>query len=87
MYDHLNLNGRPVRHEAYTTLAAVAAATASIGVGTMVTAPNFRHPVTSAKIALSLHALCEGRFVMGVGAGGPGGDSELEQAAAECPRS
>ncbi|MBG0816490.1 LLM class flavin-dependent oxidoreductase [Planomonospora sp. ID82291] len=76
LYDHLNLNGRPVWHEAYTTLAAVAAATSRIGMGTMVTAPNFRHPVTSAKAALSLDALAEGRFVMGVGAGGPGGDSD-----------
>ncbi|MEU4422421.1 LLM class flavin-dependent oxidoreductase [Actinoplanes sp. NPDC024001] len=76
LYDHLNLNGRPVWHEAYTVLAAVAAATTRIGVGTMVTAPNFRHPVTSAKAALSLDALAEGRFVLGVGAGGPGGDSD-----------
>ncbi|RVX43901.1 luciferase-like monooxygenase [Nonomuraea polychroma] len=76
LYDHLNLYGRPVWHEAYTTLAAVAEATSSIGVGTMVTAPNFRHPVTSAKAALSLDALSEGRFVMGLGAGGPGGDSD-----------
>ncbi|MFC4056713.1 LLM class flavin-dependent oxidoreductase [Planomonospora corallina] len=75
LYDHLNLDGRPVWHEAYTTLAAVAAATSRIGVGTMVTAPNFRHPVTSAKAALSLDALSEGRFVLGIGAGGPGGDS------------
>lgn len=76
LYDHLNLNGRPVWHEAYTTLAAVAAVTSRIGVGTMVTSPNFRHPVTSAQAALSLDALSEGRFVMGIGAGGPGGDSD-----------
>ncbi|MEU4722229.1 LLM class flavin-dependent oxidoreductase [Nonomuraea dietziae] len=44
--------------------------------GTMVTAPNFRHPVTSAKAALSLDALSEGRFVLGIGAGGPGADSD-----------
>ncbi|WP_328475383.1 LLM class flavin-dependent oxidoreductase [Actinoplanes sp. NBC_00393] len=76
LYDHLNLNGRPVWHEAYTALAAAAAATTRIGLGTMVTAPNFRHPVTAAKAALSLDALAEGRFVMGIGAGGPGGDSD-----------
>ncbi|MEV4457423.1 LLM class flavin-dependent oxidoreductase [Microbispora sp. NPDC049633] len=76
LYDHLNLNGDGPWHEAYTALAAVAAATSRIGVGTMVTSPNFRHPVTSAKAALSLDALSEGRFVMGIGAGGPGGDSD-----------
>ncbi|MEV4274612.1 LLM class flavin-dependent oxidoreductase [Actinoplanes xinjiangensis] len=76
LYDHLNLGSRPVWHEAYTTLAAAAAATTTIGVGTMVTAPNFRHPVTTAKAALSLDALAEGRFVLGLGAGGPGPDSD-----------
>ncbi|MGA5759540.1 LLM class flavin-dependent oxidoreductase [Nonomuraea bangladeshensis] len=76
LYDHLNLNDRPVWHESYTTLAAAAAATSRIGMGTMVTAPNFRHPVTTAKAALSLDALSEGRFVLGLGAGGPGADSD-----------
>ncbi|MFD7700685.1 LLM class flavin-dependent oxidoreductase [Streptomyces caelestis] len=76
LYDHLNLNTRPAWHEAYTSLAAVAAVTSRIGVGTMVTSPNFRHPVTSAKAALALDTVSEGRFVMGIGAGGPGGDSD-----------
>lgn len=76
LYDHLNLNDRSAWHEAYTSLAAVAAATSHIGVGTMVTSPNFRHPVTSAKAALTLDTLTQGRFVMGIGAGGPGGDSD-----------
>ncbi|MFI2380513.1 LLM class flavin-dependent oxidoreductase [Streptomyces sp. NPDC018964] len=76
LYDHLNLNARPVWHEAYTSLAGFAAVTSRIGVGTMVTSPNFRHPVTSAKAALALDAVSEGRFVMGIGAGGPGGDSD-----------
>ncbi|WP_311734121.1 LLM class flavin-dependent oxidoreductase [Streptosporangium becharense] len=76
LYDHLLLNDRERWHEAHTTLAAAAAVTSRIGVGTMVTSPNFRHPVTSAKAALSLDALSEGRFVLGVGAGGPGGDSD-----------
>jgi alkanesulfonate monooxygenase SsuD/methylene tetrahydromethanopterin reductase-like flavin-dependent oxidoreductase (luciferase family) len=75
LYDHLNLGSRPVWHEAYTTLAAAAAAT-TIGVGTMVTAPNFRHRVTTAKAALSLDALTEGRFMLGLAAGGPGPDSD-----------
>jgi alkanesulfonate monooxygenase SsuD/methylene tetrahydromethanopterin reductase-like flavin-dependent oxidoreductase (luciferase family) len=76
LYDHLNLNSEGPWHEAYTALAAVAAATSRIGVGTMVTSPNFRHPVTSAKTALALDAISEGRFVLGIGAGGPGRDSD-----------
>ncbi|WP_051570932.1 LLM class flavin-dependent oxidoreductase [Cryptosporangium arvum] len=75
-YDHLNLHGPAPWHEAWTALAAVAAATSRIGVGTQVTSPNFRHPVTTAKAALSLDALSEGRFVLGIGAGGPGRDSD-----------
>jgi alkanesulfonate monooxygenase SsuD/methylene tetrahydromethanopterin reductase-like flavin-dependent oxidoreductase (luciferase family) len=81
LYDHLNLNGEGPWHEAYTALAAVAAATSRIGVGTMVTSPNFRHPVTSAKTALALDAISEGRFVLGIGAGGPGRDSDAFGAA------
>ncbi len=76
LWDHLVLGGRPVWHEAYTTLAAAAAVTSRIGVGTMVTAPNFRHPVTTAKAALALDAVSDGRFVLGLGAGGPGADAD-----------
>ncbi|GID30609.1 hypothetical protein Abr02nite_55920 [Paractinoplanes brasiliensis] len=47
LWDHLTLGDRPVWHEAYAVLAAAAAVTDRIGVGTMVTAPNFRHPVTA----------------------------------------
>ncbi|MFG1997148.1 LLM class flavin-dependent oxidoreductase [Actinoplanes sp. NPDC048988] len=54
LWDHLVLGGRPVSHDAYAVLAAAAATTTTIGVGTMVTAPNFRHPVTTAKAALAL---------------------------------
>ncbi|MEU4694019.1 LLM class flavin-dependent oxidoreductase [Actinoplanes sp. NPDC023714] len=76
LWDHLTLGGRPVWHDAYATLAAAAAVTTRIGVGTMVTAPNFRHPVTTAKAALALDAISGGRFVLGLGAGGPGADAE-----------
>lgn len=76
MWDHLGLAGRPVWHDAWTVLAAVAASTSEIGLGTMVTSPNFRHPVTTSKQALALDAVSQGRFVLGVGAGGPGDDSD-----------
>ncbi|WP_369054827.1 LLM class flavin-dependent oxidoreductase [Kineococcus terrestris] len=76
LWDHLDLGGRPVWHDAWTVLAAAAATTSRIGLGTMVTSPNFRHPVTAAKAALALDAVSGGRFVLGVGAGGPGVDSD-----------
>lgn len=76
MWDHLVLSGRPVWHDAWTVLAAAAATTTTIGMGTMVTSPNFRHPVPAAKQALALGDVSAGRFVLGVGAGGPGVDSD-----------
>lgn len=76
LYDHLTLGGRPVFHDAYVTLSAAAEATSRIGLGTMVTAPNFRHPATTAKAARALHDVSNGRFVLGLGAGGPGVDSD-----------
>lgn len=76
LYDHLALSGRPAFHDAYVSLSAAAEATSTIGLGTMVTAPNFRHPATSAKAALALHEVSAGRFVLGLGAGGPGVDSD-----------
>jgi alkanesulfonate monooxygenase SsuD/methylene tetrahydromethanopterin reductase-like flavin-dependent oxidoreductase (luciferase family) len=76
LWDHLVLSGRPVWHDAWTVLAAAAATTSTIGLGTMVTSPNFRHPVVAAKQAVALEAVSDGRFVLGVGAGGPGVDSD-----------
>lgn len=76
LWDHLVLSGRPVWHDAWTLLAAAAASTSTIGLGTMVTSPNFRHPVVAAKQAVALHAISSGRFALGVGAGGPGVDSD-----------
>lgn len=72
VYDHLNL--RPVHkrwHESMTFLAAAAASTERIDLGTMVTSPNFRHPAMTAKVAMTLHDISRGRVVIGVGAGGP----------------
>lgn len=76
LWDHLVLSGRPVWHDAWTLLAAAAATTSTIGLGTMVTSPNFRHPVVAAKQAIALDAVSAGRFVLGVGAGGAGVDSD-----------
>jgi probable F420-dependent oxidoreductase len=53
----------------FTALAAAAAATARLHVGTMVLSNDFRHPVLLAHEAASLHAISGGRFELGLGAG------------------
>lgn len=50
-------------------LAAAAGATSRIGLGTMVLANDFRHPVQLAKEVATLSALSGGRFELGIGAG------------------
>lgn len=56
-------------------LAAAAAVTERIGLGTWVASPNFRHPVPFAKDVMGLDDVSGGRFVLGVGAGGEGWDA------------
>ncbi|WP_031068415.1 LLM class flavin-dependent oxidoreductase [Streptomyces sp. NRRL WC-3742] len=77
-YDHLMW--RMLRAEpwfaAVPTLAAAAAVTSRIGIGTLVAGPAFRHPVTLAKEVMTLDDVSGGRFVLGVGAGGGGYDDE-----------
>jgi len=76
-YDHLSW--RSFRHrpwfEAMTTLAAAAVATSTLRLGTLLTSPNFRHPVPLAKELLTLDDLSEGRLVVGIGSGGTGYDA------------
>jgi alkanesulfonate monooxygenase SsuD/methylene tetrahydromethanopterin reductase-like flavin-dependent oxidoreductase (luciferase family) len=43
--------------------------------GTLVTSPNFRHPVTLAKELISLDDVSDGRVTLGIGAGGTGFDA------------
>jgi alkanesulfonate monooxygenase SsuD/methylene tetrahydromethanopterin reductase-like flavin-dependent oxidoreductase (luciferase family) len=69
--DHLSwrtLRGKPW-FDAMTTLATAAAATSTLRLGTLVTSPNFRHPVLTAAQAMALDHASGGRFVLGVGAG------------------
>ena len=84
-YDHLawrSLADSPW-YATVPILAAAATATQRIRLGTWVASPNFRHPVAFAKELMTLDELSQGRFVLGVGAGGTGfdatvlGDSEL----------
>ncbi|CAM5632137.1 F420-dependent glucose-6-phosphate dehydrogenase [Streptomyces glaucescens] len=46
--------------------------TQRLRLGTLVTSPNFRHPVTLAKELISLDDISGGRITLGVGAGGTG---------------
>ncbi|WP_215456872.1 LLM class flavin-dependent oxidoreductase [Streptomyces sp. ATCC 21386] len=76
-YDHLSW--RTFRDGpwfgAVPTLTAAAAITDRIRLGTLVTSPNFRHPVTLAKELISLDDISGGRMTLGVGAGGTGFDA------------
>ncbi|MFI6846743.1 LLM class flavin-dependent oxidoreductase [Kitasatospora sp. NBC_00085] len=70
-YDHLMwrwLREKPW-FGAVPTLAAAAAATSRIRLGTMVASPTFRHPVTFAKELMALDDISQGRIICGLGAG------------------
>lgn len=74
--DHLSwrtVRGSPW-FDAMTTLATAAAATSTLRLGTLVTSPNFRHPVLTASQAMALDHASGGRFVLGIGAGAAGPD-------------
>ncbi len=87
-YDHLSW--RTFRdgpwYGAVPTLTAAAAATERLRLGTLVTSPNFRHPVTLAKELLSLDDISGGRVTLGVGAGGTGFDATVLGQEAWTPR-
>jgi probable F420-dependent oxidoreductase len=53
----------------FTALAAAAAVTTRLRVGTMVLSNDFRHPAVLAHEAASLHLISGGRFELGLGAG------------------
>jgi len=58
-------------------LTGLAAKTSRIRLGTMVSSPNFRHPVTFAKEAMTLDHVSDGRLTLGIGAGGTGFDATV----------
>ncbi|MEV0090571.1 LLM class flavin-dependent oxidoreductase [Streptomyces sp. NPDC050738] len=76
-YDHLSW--RSFREKtwfgAVPTLTAAAAVTSRLRLGTLVTSPNFRHPVTLAKELITLDDVSGGRVTLGIGAGGNGFDA------------
>ncbi|WP_445402708.1 LLM class flavin-dependent oxidoreductase [Streptomyces sp. LE64] len=87
-YDHLSW--RTFRDGpwfgALPTLTAAATATDRLRLGTLVTSPNFRHPVPLAKELISLDDVSGGRITLGIGAGGSGFDATALGREAWSPR-
>ena len=71
-YDHLVWGGLPDSpwRSGIPVLAAAAATTSRIGLGTLVASPNLRHPYLLHRDAQALEDLSDGRFILGVGTGG-----------------
>ncbi|WP_244930754.1 LLM class flavin-dependent oxidoreductase [Nocardioides sp. W7] len=71
-YDHLTWGGLPESPwaGATPTLAAAASVTERIGIGTLVSAPNFRHPYLLFRDAQAIEDISGGRFLLGLGTGG-----------------
>ena len=62
--DHFSTQWDPM-----TALPAIAAATTTLNVGSLVYDIDYRHPVIYAKAAATLHQMSGGRFEFGIGAG------------------
>ncbi|WP_374970699.1 LLM class flavin-dependent oxidoreductase [Terrabacter sp. BE26] len=71
-FDHVTWGGLPDSpwFAALPTLAAAAAVTERIGLGTFVSSPNNHHPVQLMREVLALHDISGGRFLLGLGTGG-----------------
>jgi alkanesulfonate monooxygenase SsuD/methylene tetrahydromethanopterin reductase-like flavin-dependent oxidoreductase (luciferase family) len=74
-YDHLSWRGVTPWHDCFASLAAAATITSRIGLGPLVTTPNFRHPIPVAKALITLADISGGRVCAGVGAGGLSSDA------------
>lgn len=69
VFDHTAWRGHLPWDDAYATLAAAAAITSSIRLGTLVTSPNFRHPLPTAAAIKTIDRISGGRITVGVGSG------------------
>ena len=87
-YDHLawrSLTDEPWG-ATIPTLTAAATVTTRIRLGTFVSSPNFRHPVTFAKDVATVDDIAGGRFLLGIGSGGTGFDAFVLGQAELTPR-
>ena len=72
VYDHFHtvpVATQEVTYEAWTLMAALAAATDTVRLGQMCTCNSYRPPSYLAKVAASIDAISGGRVEMGIGAG------------------
>lgn len=72
VYDHFHTTPLPTEeatHEAWTLMAALAAATSRIRLGQMCTCVGYRNPMYLAKVAATVDVVSGGRVEMGIGAG------------------
>src|SRR5579875_2260225 len=72
VYDHFHTVPVPTdepTHEAWTLMAAFAAATQRVRLGQMCTCLGYRNPAYLAKVATTIDAISGGRIEMGIGAG------------------
>lgn len=72
VYDHFHTVPVPTdeaTHEAWTLMAALAAATSRVRLGQMCTCVGYRHPAYLAKVAATVDVISGGRTEMGIGAG------------------
>jgi len=76
-YDHLSWRSLAGEtwHATVPILTAAAAVTSRLSLGTLVSSPNFRHPVPFAKEIATIDDISGGRFLLGVGSGGTGFDA------------
>ena len=70
-------------NSSWTTLAALAEATRTIRLGTLVSCPFYRHPVILARDAAEVDRISGGRVVLGLGSGDMPG--EFQQMGLACP--
>ena len=72
VYDHFHTVPLPTQeatHEAWTLMAAYAAATSRVKLGQMCTCMAYRNPAYLAKVAATVDVISGGRAQMGIGAG------------------
>src|SRR4029079_1957955 len=72
VYDHFHTVPEPsdeATHEAWTLMAAFAAATSRVRLGQMCTCMAYRNPAYLAKVAATVDVISGGRTEMGIGGG------------------